>query len=463
MGVPISFPSTYTKKLYGSSGRTRTRHRLLEIRHRRPPEPHSKPGRAAQVHEELRVGAGGTPGMPGANVGSPSVTREPLPVSLAIRGAEYRRVSRHDDARVVGPGHALASADPVQILFRQAPPVVEGALPTAPAGATLPATRSSVGAYPEAWIGRPIGLRESLDRWCRSRPRSRTAPASSPSSVADDALLSRLRQNAATSRSSPVVTSFFGNCPSPKRERRLPVVMEHCPVAAQDVISAAQYGVERAACRVAVSGLEQLQNTGKGGSSTCSKAASPWPSPRWRTSSPPAYTLDGTGYGGEEVTSLNLQVPMNPLPARRAASIALRGASGVPRSSTSPPTAARQSPGPTSKTYVDTLWGELVRGNDRPDLIIVELGVVGPVHRRPERSSVWRSPARHEPRLRGYQFVDADVVLDGGIGGFCPASTGFMLDAEYLFYRPHAQHGGMVPLSPGRRLGQSGRRSADSC
>ena len=46
--------------------------------------------------------------------------------------------------------------------------------------------------------------------------------------------------------------------------------------------------------------------------------------------------------------------------------------------------------------------------------------------------------------------MDADVVLDGGIGGFCPASTGFMLNTKYLFYRPHAQRD-MVPLSPGKR------------
>jgi hypothetical protein len=41
-------------------------------------------------------------------------------------------------------------------------------------------------------------------------------------------------------------------------------------------------------------------------------------------------------------------------------------------------------------------------------------------------------------------------VLDGGIGGFCPANTGFFLNTKYLFYRPHAQRD-MVPLSPGKR------------
>ena len=48
------------------------------------------------------------------------------------------------------------------------------------------------------------------------------------------------------------------------------------------------------------------------------------------------------------------------------------------------------------------------------------------------------------------KFMDADVVLDGGIGGYCPASTGFMLNTKYIKWRPHAQRN-MVPLSPNRR------------
>ena len=48
------------------------------------------------------------------------------------------------------------------------------------------------------------------------------------------------------------------------------------------------------------------------------------------------------------------------------------------------------------------------------------------------------------------KFMDADVVLDGGIGGFCPTKTMFMLNTKYLFWRPHSARN-MVPLSPGQR------------
>jgi hypothetical protein len=48
------------------------------------------------------------------------------------------------------------------------------------------------------------------------------------------------------------------------------------------------------------------------------------------------------------------------------------------------------------------------------------------------------------------QYMDADVVLDGGIGGFCTAKTAFFLNTKYIFLRPHSARN-MVPLSPNRR------------
>jgi hypothetical protein len=48
------------------------------------------------------------------------------------------------------------------------------------------------------------------------------------------------------------------------------------------------------------------------------------------------------------------------------------------------------------------------------------------------------------------KFMDADVILDGGIGGFCPANVAFFLNTKYIFWRPHSQRN-MVPLSPNKR------------
>jgi hypothetical protein len=48
------------------------------------------------------------------------------------------------------------------------------------------------------------------------------------------------------------------------------------------------------------------------------------------------------------------------------------------------------------------------------------------------------------------KYMDADVVLDGGIGGFMTTKEMYMLNTKYIFLRPHSQRN-MVPLSPGQR------------
>jgi hypothetical protein len=48
------------------------------------------------------------------------------------------------------------------------------------------------------------------------------------------------------------------------------------------------------------------------------------------------------------------------------------------------------------------------------------------------------------------KYMDADVVLDGGIGGFAAARTCYFLNTKYFKWRPHAQRN-MVPLNPNKR------------
>lgn len=35
--------------------------------------------------------------------------------------------------------------------------------------------------------------------------------------------------------------------------------------------------------------------------------------------------------------------------------------------------------------------------------------------------------------------MNADVVLDGGRGGNCPANRMYFLNTDYIFFRPHEQ------------------------
>jgi hypothetical protein len=48
------------------------------------------------------------------------------------------------------------------------------------------------------------------------------------------------------------------------------------------------------------------------------------------------------------------------------------------------------------------------------------------------------------------KFMDADVVLDGGMGGAAAADNMYFLNTKYIHWRPHKDRN-MVPLSPEKR------------
>lgn len=225
---------------------------------------------------------------------------------------------------------------------------------------------------------------------------------------------------------------------------------ETLPVAAQDVISAAQYDIKQAACPVTISGLEQLQNAGKEQIIDLLEGRIAVAESTMANLISSGLYSDGTGYGGKEITGLNLQVPVNP---------ATGSPGGIDRATwnfwrskmfdfTTDGGAAVTAA--NIQTYMNKLWAQLVRGNDRPDLIIVDSVLWGLYTASLQAIQRFTSSESATLGFVTQKFMDADVVLDGGIGGFCPANTGFMLNTKYLFYRPHSQRD-MVPLSPGKR------------
>ena len=100
---------------------------------------------------------------------------------------------------------------------------------------------------------------------------------------------------------------------------------------------------------------------------------------------------------------------------------------------------------------MNQLWASLVRGADRPDLVIMDnvswQAYIGGLQAQQRFASASDTAGLGFPSLK---FMDADVVLDGGIGGFCPAGTTFMLNTDYIKYRPHSARN-FVPLSPNKR------------
>jgi hypothetical protein len=223
------------------------------------------------------------------------------------------------------------------------------------------------------------------------------------------------------------------------------------PVAAQDVISAAEYTIKQLACPIVMSGLEGLQNSGREQMIDLLEGRVNVAEATMANLLSGGLYADGTGSGGKELTGLNAAVPTNPATGTYGGidrvSWAFWRSKTVGRS-------ALAVPGPITTVNIaeamNKLWASLVRGSDRPDLIIFDnvfWGTYVAALQAQQRFTQAETGKLGFPTLK---YMDADIVLDGGIGGYCPASTGFFLNTKYIFLRPHSARN-MVPLSPNKR------------
>ena len=218
------------------------------------------------------------------------------------------------------------------------------------------------------------------------------------------------------------------------------------PVAAQDVISAAEYQIKQIAVPVVISGLEQLQNSGKEQIIDLLEGRLAVAEASMANLAANGVYSDGTGSGGKQITGLGAAVPVVPTNVY----------GGIDRSTaigtfwknqvvdTSGITAA------TVQSSWNSLYAKLVRGSDRPNLIIVDNSTWQIYMNSLQAIQRFQNTMSADAGFTSIKYMDADVVLDGGIGGNAPGNTAFFLNTKYLFWRPHRDRN-MVALSPDKR------------
>lgn len=216
------------------------------------------------------------------------------------------------------------------------------------------------------------------------------------------------------------------------------------PVAAQDVISAAEYDIKQAACPVIISGLEQLQNAGREQMIDLMEGRMSVAESSMANLLSGGIYSDGTGDGGKEVTGLDIGVSETP-------AVGVYGGIDPAVYTFWQNQYSDQVFDPTTiDAAMNDMWASLVRGMDRPDLIVMD-NVFWSTYiaslQSQQRFNSSGSATRGFPTIK---YMDADCVLDGGIGGFAPAKTAYFLDTKYIHWRPHAARN-MVPLAPNKR------------
>jgi hypothetical protein len=218
------------------------------------------------------------------------------------------------------------------------------------------------------------------------------------------------------------------------------------PVAAQDVISAAQFDFKQAACPVVISGLDQLRNAGKEQFIDLLEGRIKVAESSMMNLLASGVYSDGTAAGGKQIGGLDAAVPVNPATGVYGGIDRATWAFWRSKSTTMGATATAL----TIQPAMNTMWSSLVRGADRADLIVMDNFMWGIYMASLQAQQRFTSASVGNLGFPSIKFMDADVVLDGGIGGFVTTKTAYFLNSKYLFFRPHADRN-MVPLAPNRR------------
>lgn len=218
-------------------------------------------------------------------------------------------------------------------------------------------------------------------------------------------------------------------------------------------ISAAQYSITQYADAVTMSGLEMLQNSGKeaiidllDGRMNVSEA-------RLLNRIAGDIYLDGTGNGGKNITGL----------AAAVADTNTNTYGGIDRSTwtfwknvsySGVTNGGAAVSAANIQQYMTALAIQLVRGNDKADLIVADNNYYSLYVNSLQAIQRIASADEGAAGFASLKFygggTSADVVLDGGIGGNATANHMWFLNTKYIFLRPHKDRN-FVPIGGERQ------------
>lgn len=221
-------------------------------------------------------------------------------------------------------------------------------------------------------------------------------------------------------------------------------------IAPQDVISASQWNIKQCAGSVTITGLEDLQNAGEEQIIDLIDARMDVLEASMENTIATGIYSDGTGSAGKQITGLQAMVVASP--ATGVVGGIDRGSWTFWRNQTfdfSTDLGVSASASNIQQAF-NLSYARTSRGSDVVDLILLDNTFWN--FYMNSLQLVQRFTGSSDLATLGFQtvkFMNADVVLDGGIGGGIPAKTGYFLNTKYLFYRPHRRRN-FVPIGGDR-------------
>jgi len=215
-----------------------------------------------------------------------------------------------------------------------------------------------------------------------------------------------------------------------------------------DVFTAAEFNYAQAAVAVSISGLEQLQNSGKEAVIDLLGSRIKNAEKTMMNNIAADCYSDGTADGGKQIGGLALLIDTTPSTGTVGGINAATWSFWQNIANTGTAATAANIQG-----LMNTVALQLVRGVDFADLIIAGsnkynyyLQSLQAIQRITDENSAGAGFTSLKYFGAGNS---ADVVLDGGVGGNCPADSMFFINTNYLHFRPHTDRNFTV-LGPER-------------
>lgn len=212
-------------------------------------------------------------------------------------------------------------------------------------------------------------------------------------------------------------------------------------ISPSDVFTAAEFNYAQAACAVSISGLEQLQNTGDEALIDLLESRIKNAEKTLVNNIAADCYSAGTADGGKQIGGLQLIVDTTPSTGTVGGIDASQTIGSFWRNIAYD--GGNTATSTNIQSYMNALALQLVRGTDRTDLIVADSNYYAKY-----LASLQTIQRISSEEMGGAGFTSlkyfghggsADVVLDGGYNGACPASTMYFLNTNYLFFRPHSQ------------------------
>lgn len=218
-------------------------------------------------------------------------------------------------------------------------------------------------------------------------------------------------------------------------------------ISQDDMLTAAEYNWKQGAVAVSMSGLEMLQNASSEQVINLMAGRIEQAEREMANNVSVGIYSDGTGSSSKQIGGLQSLVS-------DAGTGTVGGIvsgtytwwkNGIYDFSTESVTA-----GPaTIQRAMNTLFLRVSRNRDHPDLIVADNTYYNYYWESLQAIQRLGNEKKAGAGFRSLDFMGADVIFDGGLGGDAPASHMYFLNTDFLYWRPHTQRN-MVPLNPDR-------------